>query len=535
LIEIANERSYRVPCNYILILTLGGEAMQKTSVILTGALFFGPLATSVAHPLDSPDIVYIDGQPCNSACQSYMAWSRKIMPAAGQPQRVSIGTAAGQAAARRVTGIHEAGSKPSAHGRVTKQAAPASIEIPQAKTTNLQLMGEATAAAGSVGAKIPDTRPAANAATASDAAGAKIKDSQPPSNAAAVADTPNAKVADLLPTVGVATDSRTRTTQQQVTAATAVAERMAAAAAVAIVIARPEIKSISDLAGKTIAIDDRQSAFSGNVRTAIAAAGAAGAQLAESQTRAIDRVIGGEVPAAVLTSVSREAADAFPEIAGFKIFRIPLTPEMPQAKVANLQSARAVAADTPPRTIQEQVAAATAIAERITAAKVDPRGSEQKTNSIDRFARSETVLPGGAEKAVPAPSSGTAPRIAIVMARPEIKSISDLAGKSIAIDDSQSASSADIRAAIAAAGATDVQVSEGQTQVINRLILAEVPAAVLTLVSPEAAEGFSEITAFRIFRIPLSPRSILVRAPLKTFEKDPAAENDAAESRSGRQ
>jgi TRAP-type uncharacterized transport system substrate-binding protein len=122
-------------------------------------------------------------------------------------------------------------------------------------------------------------------------------------------------------------------------------------------------------------------------------------------------------------------------------------------------------------------------------------------------------------------------RIAIVMARPEIKSISDLAGKSIAIDDSQSASSADIRAAIAAAGATDVQVSEGQTQVINRLILAEVPAAVLTLVSPEAAEGFPEITAFRIFRIPLSPRSILVRAPLKTFEKDPAAENDAAELR----
>ena len=29
-----------------------------------------------ANPLDSPGIVYIDGLPCNKACQSYMAWSR---------------------------------------------------------------------------------------------------------------------------------------------------------------------------------------------------------------------------------------------------------------------------------------------------------------------------------------------------------------------------------------------------------------------------------------------------------------------------
>ena len=29
-----------------------------------------------ANPLDSPGIVYIDGLPCNRACQSYMAWSR---------------------------------------------------------------------------------------------------------------------------------------------------------------------------------------------------------------------------------------------------------------------------------------------------------------------------------------------------------------------------------------------------------------------------------------------------------------------------
>jgi hypothetical protein len=60
-------------------------------------------------------------------------------------------------------------------------------------------------------------------------------------------------------------------------------------------------------------------------------------------------VIDGAVPAAVLALVSREAADAFPEISGFKIFRIPLTPETPQAKVVDLRSTQAFAAELDPR------------------------------------------------------------------------------------------------------------------------------------------------------------------------------------------
>jgi len=68
------------------------------------------------------------------------------------------------------------------------------------------------------------------------------------------------------------------------------------------------------------------SASNGNVRTAIVAAGAAEVQLSEGQSKALERVIGGDVPAAVLTLVSPEAAEGFPEIAGFKVFRIPLSP-----------------------------------------------------------------------------------------------------------------------------------------------------------------------------------------------------------------
>ena len=40
-------------------------------------------APAPAHRFDEPDIVYMDGLPCNAACQSYMAWSRQQT---GQPQ-----------------------------------------------------------------------------------------------------------------------------------------------------------------------------------------------------------------------------------------------------------------------------------------------------------------------------------------------------------------------------------------------------------------------------------------------------------------
>jgi len=96
-----------------------------------------------------------------------------------------------------------------------------------------------------------------------------------------------------------------------VAAATAVAERITGATGapnnadhlVAIVIVRPEIKSVSDLTGKNIAIDDRYLVSGADVRIAIATAG---------------------VLAAVVAVVSADAAEGFPEIAGFKIFRIPL-------------------------------------------------------------------------------------------------------------------------------------------------------------------------------------------------------------------
>lgn len=297
--------------------------MSKRWMMLTCLLLLGSAGPSKAHPLDSPDIVYIDGLPCNSLCQSYMAWSRAASSKSAQSATAQPAKRPTNAMARRTSRLSGESSKPAARARPAKQAAPNPDTTPEAKTADLQ--------------------PAGNAAAISDAERPNIAPSPAKADAAA---NPNP-----------------RTIQAQVAAATAVAERVTIATAVpapaqtasdtdpsnrsepavdaektapaspndanllvALLMARLDIKSVSDLAGKDIAIDDRQSASNDNVRTAIVAAGAAEVQLSEGQTAAIDRLISGEVPAAVLTLVSPEAAEGFPEIAGFKIFRIPLSP-----------------------------------------------------------------------------------------------------------------------------------------------------------------------------------------------------------------
>jgi hypothetical protein len=133
-------------------------------------------------------------------------------------------------------------------------------------------------------------------------------------------------------------------------------------------------------------------------------------------------------------------------------------------------------ADVPQsRTTQEQVAAASAVAERMSVPTLDA--------SLDAL-------------------------VAVLVAGPDVKSVSDLAGKTIAIDDRYSEQSIGrVRTAMTAAGAQEVQLSKGQTTAINRLVAKEVPAAVVGLVSANAADNFPEIARFRTFRVPLSPRS----------------------------
>jgi TRAP-type uncharacterized transport system substrate-binding protein len=602
--------------------------MSKRSVMLTCMLMLGAAGTSQAAPPDSPDIVYVDGLPCNSACQSYMAWSRatssmSVRQAPAQPVQRSANVVA-----RRAAEIRGERSKLEAYAHMPKQAARNSSRMPEAgtasdaRTIRQQVAAAADAAAPPDNAShrfalvmarpeiksvadltnksvaIDDGQSASSAdiRTAIVAAGAaEVQLSngkarafnrlingevpaavltsaypeaaewspeiagfrifriplpphslqaglEPAGNAAAKSDTKSDTNPVTAPPAeaGAAANSKTRTIQKQVAAATALAEQVTAAAApagrpgdaenntdhlVALLMARADIKSVSDLSGKDIAIDEGRSASNGSVRTAIAAAGAVAAQLSEGQTKAVDRLLDAEVPAAVLTLVSAEAAEWFPEIAGFKIFRVPLSPRSLQARLETSGIAAAKsdakpatapakiaepAANSNARSIQQQVAAATALAEHVTAASAVP-APQQKADNAEASVRTEAARPGGVENAAPAPADNTDSLVALLMARAEIKSVSDLSGKEVAIGEERSASSASVRIAIAAAGAPEIRLSEGHAKAIDRLIGGEVPAAVLTLVSPEAAEWFPEIAGFRIFRIPLSPRSLKAR------------------------
>jgi hypothetical protein len=331
--------------------------MTKRWVLLSCVLFLGSTGNLAATPLDSLDIVYVNGLPCNSLCQSYMAWSRQSSSTAAQAISAQP---LPKAVVRREMAIRGERSRAAADARVAKQgaansrqAAPNSNEMPRARLAGLQ-------------PKDAGPQPKGNAAADSEPTQAKNVDPRPAAGAANTSEAAQARIADTHPTDDAAAASNARTLRNQVTAATAVAERITVATAapepkadnadrshrgetvpprdadmtasaaaidpdllVALVMARPEMKSVSDLANKNIAIDGEPSASNGSVRTAIVAAGAAEVQLSKGEAKAIDRLIAGEVPAAVLTLVSPEAAEAFPDIAGFRIFRIPLSPKAP--------------------------------------------------------------------------------------------------------------------------------------------------------------------------------------------------------------
>jgi hypothetical protein len=176
-----------------------------------------------------------------------------------------------------------------------------------------------------------------------------------------------------------------------------------------------------------------------------------------------------------------------------------------RANTTDSHASGGAVANSTTRTIQEQVEAARAVAERMTVATF-VQAPEPETNDEDRSDHSETVLRGDAETTAAVQPNEMDPLVYLLVARPEIRSVSDLTGKIIAIDDEHAASNGSVRTAISAAGAPEVQLSNSQAKAIDRVISGEVPAAVLTLVSPEAAEGFPDIAGFTVLRAPLSPR-----------------------------
>lgn len=266
---------------------------------------------------------------------------------------------------------------------------------------------------------------------------------------------------------------------------------------VALLLAVPEVTSLSELAGKNIAIDEAAAASHDEAQRKVEAT--VNAKLAEGRVKALDRLVKREVSAAVLTLDYPETAEWSSEIAGFKVFRIPL---VDRPRMSEASPAVPAASDAQPAGITPLPPSSEAQAEVVDPATV---AAAKKTREQMRVATvvAEHVmtLRDAEKKAVSSPNVGE-PSVAIVVASPEIKSVSDLTGKIVAIDDKYSNANARIHAAIASAGAADSLLASSESKAIDRLLGGKTPAAVLTLVYPET--GFSMIEGYSVFRVPLA-------------------------------
>jgi hypothetical protein len=317
-----------------------------------------------ANPLDSPGIVYIDGLPCNSACQSYMAASARALSARHREERGTIVVAPAEVEVEIVA--------QAPRPRVARHPAPVSRTAPRAgiaasnaktlnaktlntKASNSKKIAAPNAAPQAPAKEIPSATAAATPQKAAGESAAAIQKPEPkvessdrpePQTAAIVAPQPAEAPASKAPTSEVKPEVKSEVALPPPATLDIAAAPAAPAAGtafnkareigktasatpddpdnlVALVLARPEINSLSDLNNKTIAITEKQSASSGRVSAALMAAGAAEVQFSEVKASAIDRLISGEVPAAVVLA-SREVASLFPEVEGFRTFRVPL-------------------------------------------------------------------------------------------------------------------------------------------------------------------------------------------------------------------
>jgi hypothetical protein len=163
--------------------------------------------------------------------------------------------------------------------------------------------------------------------------------------------------------------------------------------------------------------------------------------------------------------------------------------EQPETRAAGAMPA----ASSANATVQEQVTVATALAERITALSrlPAPNAKDPSKDQPSVLARNDAA------------NSTSNRLVAVLMVRPGVRAVSELRGRVVAIDERYMAAHDKVSAGMATAGASEVQLMQGQGTAINRLTNGEVAAAIVALVVPEAADAFPEIAGFRIFRIPL--------------------------------
>jgi len=410
-----------------------------------------------ANPLDSPGIVYIDGLPCNRACQSYMAASDRALSARHREERE----------------------------RIVVEPVEAEVEIV-----------ERAARPRAARQPMPVPRPPRAGLAASNAKASHTRKTAAPKVAGQPARNEIQAVTAIAPPEKAAAASRGPERKLQSAATPAPAPGAPIAAAQPAEVAKPEIAVLPPTKPDVAA----PPATTG-IAALPAAAGAAPALAPQAEGASIAAATPAEpaksefikselIKSEVIKSDAVTSEAAAPPPAGSEITVPPATLE-----IAALPAEEGVARALPARTIQQQVLEATGIADRVTAITL-AREQAKPDNSATEA--------GEAGKAASGSTANSDTLVALVLARPEINSISDLNNKNIAIGEKQSAASGSVSAALMAAGAAEVQFSEAKAGAIDRLIKGEVPAAVLTLASREAAEWFPDIEGFRMFRVPLA-------------------------------
>ena len=101
--------------------------MSRHWTLLPLILFLGSTGPLQAQPLDSPDVVYIDAQPCSRACQAYMNWSYRAQSARRHEDRKISAAVPVEPEFEQV--------QPVARPRAAKHAAPVARTAPPAAKT----------------------------------------------------------------------------------------------------------------------------------------------------------------------------------------------------------------------------------------------------------------------------------------------------------------------------------------------------------------------------------------------------------------
>src|SRR5215475_14589463 len=192
---------------------------MKRRVVFTMMVCLSFTTASRAMPPDSPDIVYIDGSPCNRLCQAYMAWSRRLLNRSARDSSDMSSQVAAPAAATTPAG-HDRLVRPRlAH---TEANRPATIAKSPARTAN------SPAAANAKPADTSRSKPLETPETKKPPTSADSAHTSPPgpdqteSSGAEIADAKQADERSARPDLDSGADSLPRSIRAQLAAAAAV-------------------------------------------------------------------------------------------------------------------------------------------------------------------------------------------------------------------------------------------------------------------------------------------------------------------------